>query len=120
MRNIHYLDLGLSEYGETWKRQEMLMGEIIAQKLACQHQAAGERPETPGYLIFVEHPAVYTLGKSGEEHNLLINNAQLAEKGAGFYRTNRGGDITFHGPGQLVGYPILDLENFNMGLRQYI
>lgn len=120
MRNIHYLDLGLSEYGETWKRQEMLMGEIIAQKMADQHQTAGERAETPGYLIFVEHPAVYTLGKSGEEHNLLINIAQLEEKRAGFYRTNRGGDITFHGPGQLVGYPILDLENFDMGLRQYI
>lgn len=118
MRAIKYLDLGLSEYGETWKLQESLMGEIISQKM--EHPSAGERPATPGYLLFVEHLPVYTLGKSGEAHNLLISSAQLAEKKASFYKTNRGGDITFHGPGQLVGYPILDLEIFGMGLRQYI
>lgn len=120
MRNIYYLDLGLSEYGETWQKQEKLMGEIIGQKLAALTLPGGGPSLTPGYLLFVEHPAVYTLGKSGEAHNLLISSTQLAEKNASFYKTNRGGDITFHGPGQLVGYPILDLENFDMGLRQYI
>ncbi len=120
MRSIDFIDLGLSEYGETWERQELLMGEIIGQKLFNQKQPEPERIETRGYLLFVEHPSVYTLGKSGEAHNLFLNSAQLAEKHASFYKTNRGGDITFHGPGQLVGYPILDLENFEMGLRQYI
>jgi lipoyl(octanoyl) transferase len=120
MNTIQYIDLGRSEYGETWQKQELLMQEIISKKLLYQHMPLEERPTTPGYLIFVEHPPVYTLGKSGEMHNLLINSAQLAEKKASFYKTNRGGDITFHGPGQLVGYPILDLENFGLGLRQYI
>ena len=120
MRTIQFIDLGLSEYGETWERQELLMKEIIDQKLVNQHLPEAERTTTPGYLLFVEHPPVYTLGKSGETHNLLLNSTQLAEKHVSFYKTNRGGDITFHGPGQLVGYPILDLENFGIGLRQYI
>jgi lipoyl(octanoyl) transferase len=120
MRTINYLDLGLSEYGETWKMQERLMGELIARKLGHPYPDGGERPVMPGYLLFVVHPAVYTLGKSGEEHNLLISSTQLAGMQASFYKTNRGGDITFHGPGQLVGYPIIDLEIFTMGLRQYI
>ena len=75
---------------------------------------------TPNYLIFVEHPHVYTLGKSGDENNLLLNYIQLQAKDAVFFKTDRGGDITYHGPGQIVGYPILDLENFGIGLRQYI
>ncbi len=120
MRTIQFIDLGLSEYGETWERQEQLMKEIIEQKLVNQHQSETERKTTPGYLLFVEHPPVYTLGKSGETHNLLLSSTQLTEKQVSFYKTNRGGDITFHGPGQLVGYPILDLENFGIGLRQYI
>jgi len=120
MKTLQYMDLGCCEYGETWEKQEFLMQEIILKKLSYQHMPLEERPVTPGYLIFVEHPPVYTLGKSGEAHNLLLNSAQLAEKKVGFYNTNRGGDITFHGPGQLVGYPILDLENFGLGLRQYI
>ncbi len=120
MNTIQFLDLGLSEYGATWERQESLMKGIIDQKLINQRLAPADRSVTPGYLIFVEHPPVYTLGKSGEAHNLLLSSAQLADKKVSFYKTNRGGDITFHGPGQLVGYPILDLENFGMGLRQYI
>jgi len=120
MRSIDFIDLGLSEYGKTWERQELLMGEIIGQKLFNQKQREPEMIKTRGYLLFVEHPPVYTLGKSGEEQNLFLNSTQLAEKHVSFYKTNRGGDITFHGPGQLVGYPIIDLENFEMGLRQYI
>ena len=96
------------------------MGNIIGQKLINQKLPDEERIKTGGFLLFVEHPPVYTLGKSGEEHNLFLSSTQLAEKHVSFYKTNRGGDITFHGPGQLVGYPILDLENFEMGLRQYI
>ena len=120
MKTLKYMDLGCSEYGETWKMQELLMQEVISKKLNNQHKPVEERTATPGYLIFVEHPPVYTLGKSGESHNLLLNSTQLAEKQVSFYKTNRGGDITFHGPGQLVGYPILDLENFGLALRQYI
>ena len=120
MNPIQFVDLGLSEYGETWERQELLMNGIIEQKLLNQRLPETERTATPGYLLFVEHPPVYTLGKSGEVHNLLLSSSQLADKNVSFYKTNRGGDITFHGPGQLVGYPILDLENFGMGLRQYI
>ena len=120
MRTIQFIDLGLSEYGETWERQEVLMKEIIEQKLINQRLTEAEQTLTPNYLLFVEHPPVYTLGKSGETHNLLLSSDQLADKQISFYKTNRGGDITFHGPGQLVGYPILDLENFGIGLRQYI
>jgi lipoyl(octanoyl) transferase len=120
MKTIQYIDLGHSEYGETWEKQETLMQEIISMKISNQNLPAEDRSQTPGYLLFVEHPPVFTLGKSGEAHNLLLNSAQLAEKKVSFYKTNRGGDITFHGPGQLVGYPILDLENFGIGLRQYI
>ncbi len=120
MRLIQTIDLGLSEYGITWERQELLMKEIIDQKLVNQNLPEVEKTATPNYLLFVEHPAVYTLGKSGELQNLLLSSTQLADKQVSFYKTNRGGDITFHGPGQLVGYPILDLENFGIGLRQYI
>ncbi len=120
MNTVQFIDLGLSEYGETWEKQELLMKGIIDQKLVNQHLSESERIATNGYLLFVEHLPVYTLGKSGESHNLLLSSAQLADKKVSFYKTNRGGDITFHGPGQLVGYPILDLENFGMGLRQYI
>jgi lipoyl(octanoyl) transferase len=120
MRTIQFMDLGLSEYGKTWEKQELLSKEIINQKLMNQQLPEAERTATPGYLLFVEHPSVYTLGKSGELQNLLLSSTQLNEKKVSFYKTNRGGDITFHGPGQLVGYPILDLENFGMGLRLYI
>ena len=117
---IQYLDLGMSDYKITWNRQEELMKQVIDQKNKNNAIAEDLRAATPNYLIFVEHPHVYTLGKSGDEHNLLLNYIQLQAKEASFYKTDRGGDITYHGPGQLVGYPILDLENFGMGLRQYI
>ena len=117
---INYLDLGISDYKLTWNRQEELMKQVIDQKNKNNALAEDLRAATPNYLIFVEHPHVYTLGKSGDEHNLLLNVIQLQAKEASFYKTDRGGDITYHGPGQLVGYPILDLENFGIGLRQYI
>jgi lipoyl(octanoyl) transferase len=111
-RTIQYLDWGLVEYNEAWKNQEALFNGSIQRKL--QELATGN------YLVFCEHPHVYTLGKSGDEHNMLLNYIQLQAENATFVHTNRGGDITYHGPGQLVGYPIFDLANFNMGLKQYI
>ncbi|MDD3194473.1 MAG: lipoyl(octanoyl) transferase LipB, partial [Paludibacter sp.] len=107
-----YQDWGLKEYNEAWQEQEKLFTATLALK------QKGE--PTSNYLVFCEHPHVYTLGKSGDEHNLLLNYIQLQAKNASFVQTNRGGDITYHGPGQIVGYPIIDLENFGIGLRRYI
>ena len=117
---VKYLDLGVSEYKITWNKQEELLNQIVEIKKANGNAEVGTSLVTPNYLIFVEHPHVYTLGKSGDEHNLLLNYIQLQAKDVVFFKTDRGGDITYHGPGQIVGYPILDLENFGMGLRQYI
>jgi lipoyl(octanoyl) transferase len=114
---IIFEDLGLSEYKKTWEYQEILMKRVIDQKLA---KKTNPDRESDNFLLFVEHPHVYTLGKSGDENNLLLNYIQLQAKDATFFRTDRGGDITYHGPGQLVGYPIFDLENFGIGLRRYI
>lgn len=119
-REIKFLDLGILEYKHTWDKQEELLNQIVEIKKANNNVGEGLAVTTPNYLIFVEHPHVYTLGKSGDEHNLLLNYIQLQAKNAAFFKTDRGGDITYHGPGQIVGYPILDLENFGMGLRQYI
>jgi lipoyl(octanoyl) transferase len=119
-KDIKYLDLGVSEYKQTWDKQEELLTVIVALKKGNNNSGDSAKLPTPNYLIFVEHPHVYTLGKSGDEQNLLLNFIQLQAKDAVFFRTDRGGDITYHGPGQLVGYPILDLENFGIGLRQYI
>ncbi len=119
-KRVEYLDLGLSDYMVTWKRQEELLKQIVDLKRGNSSSDQDSQIATPNYLIFVEHPHVYTLGKSGDEHNLLLNYIQLQAKDALFFKTDRGGDITYHGPGQLVGYPILDLENFGIGLRQYI
>ena len=110
---IQFFDLGVCDYKIALARQEELLKQIVSIKLDRDHN--GEAL-TPNFLLFVEH----TLGKSGDEHNLLLNYIQLQDRKASFYKTDRGGDITFHGPGQLVGYPILDLENFTIGLRQYI
>jgi lipoyl(octanoyl) transferase len=106
-------DLSLIDYSAAWDMQERLFNHIIAQKKAGL-------AETDNYLIFCEHPHVYTLGKSGSESNLLLDMIQLQAKDASFYRTNRGGDITYHGPGQIVGYPILNLETLVSGVREYI
>lgn len=109
---MKYEDWGLIGYNEGWEKQEQLFKNTIDLKLNGH--------KTEDVLVFCEHPHVYTLGKSGDEHNLLINYIQLQAEHATFVRTNRGGDITYHGPGQLVGYPIFDLANFNLGLKQYI
>ena len=119
-KDVKYLDLGIAEYKSTWDKQEELLNQIVEIKKSNGNLGVEAAVATPNYLIFVEHPHVYTLGKSGDEHNLLLNYIQLQAKDAVFFKTDRGGDITYHGPGQIVGYPILDLENFGMGLRQYI
>lgn len=116
MQDVKILDWGIREYNEAWKEQEELFNNILAQKK--MHRAVPAK--TQDFLIMVEHPHVYTLGKSGKENNLLLNYMQLQAKDAQFVHTNRGGDITYHGPGQLVGYPVLNLENYEMGLRRYI
>ncbi|MDD4374699.1 MAG: lipoyl(octanoyl) transferase LipB [Bacteroidales bacterium] len=111
---IHQLlfsDLGNMDYQQAWDYQETLFQELIKNKV--------DRNDA-GHLLFVEHPHVYTLGKSGSETNLLVNEDFLRSKGASFYRINRGGDITYHGPGQIVGYPIINLDRFDIGVREYI
>ncbi len=117
-RDVIFRDLGHMDYQEAWDLQEQLFSEIVARKTA--NRSGLEVAPTPNYLLFVEHPHVYTLGKSGDLSNLLLNESQLAAKGARFYKINRGGDITYHGPGQLVGYPILDLENFFTDIHKYL
>jgi lipoyl(octanoyl) transferase len=112
---IVYRDLGTIEYGDAWNTQEELFQKLVDFKRDNQ---VGERPQQ--YLLFCEHPHVYTLGKSGDEANLLIHKEFLKKIQATYFKTNRGGDITYHGPGQIVGYPILDLEYLGMGLKQYI
>ncbi|MBS1663314.1 MAG: lipoyl(octanoyl) transferase LipB [Bacteroidetes bacterium] len=118
MEKVIYQDLGQMEYQTAWDYQESLLQENV--RLKAEARERGEQPATKHYLLFVEHPPVYTLGKSGHMENLLIGEERLEERGAKFYRSNRGGDITFHGPGQLVGYPILDLERFYTDIGRYL
>jgi len=112
---ITFEDLGLIDYQEAWNYQEERFDLLVDYKRQPQ-----DKPLPGQYLLFCEHPHVYTLGKSGDEHNLLIRQEFLKKIEATYYKTNRGGDITYHGPGQLVGYPILDLETWGLGLKQYI
>lgn len=100
--------------------QEAILNKLVEEKRVSPGSSSPGNGWSSGTLIFVEHPHVYTLGKSGQENNLLIDNTQLKNKGARFIRTDRGGDITYHGPGQLVGYPIFDLEKIGIGLKDYI
>lgn len=118
--SVLYQDIGVKNYKEAWDLQESVFRKIINRKTNIQENNPDIHPALPGTLILVEHPHVYTLGKSGSENNLLINHIQLQTRDAEFYRTNRGGDITYHGPGQIVGYPIFDLEEIGIGLREYI
>lgn len=115
---IQLEDLGSRDYKEVWDYQERLFKEIIDLKIKNRREETNFA--TPNYLLLVEHPHVYTLGKSGDITNLLISEAQLKAKDATFYKINRGGDITYHGPGQIVGYPILDLENFFTDIHKYL
>ena len=117
-RNILLKDLSFKDYKETWDYQTKLLQEIVDVKIGNRRKNL--QKETENHFLFVEHPHVYTLGKSGDLSNLLLNEHQLKEKGATFYKINRGGDITYHGPGQIVGYPILDLENFFTDIHKYL
>jgi lipoyl(octanoyl) transferase len=117
-KKVKLQDLGNKDFKATWDYQEALFKAILDTKIKNRREAAGL--ETENHFIFVEHSHVYTLGKSGDMSNLLLSKAQLAEKGATFYKINRGGDITYHGPGQVVGYPILDLDNFFTDIHKYL
>jgi lipoyl(octanoyl) transferase len=117
-RLVHFQDWGLVDYQQAWNRQEELLNATVAIKTANRDNAA--EVLTPNHLIFVEHPKVYTLGKSGNLENLLLDDESLKEQHASFYKINRGGDITYHGPGQIVGYPILDLDNFFTDIHLYL
>ena len=117
-KKIQLFDLGNKDYKDTWEYQQELFTKIIDLKI--QNRKEETTIQTPNYLLFVEHPHVYTLGKSGDISNLLLSEKQLKAKGATFYKINRGGDITYHGPGQIVGYPILDLENFFTDIHKYL
>ena len=117
-KKVSFKDLKIKDYKETWEYQTALLQEIVAVKI--DNRRNGGEKETNNHFLFVEHPHVYTLGKSGDLSNLLLNERQLEEKGATFYKINRGGDITYHGPGQIVGYPILDLENFFTDIHKYL
>jgi lipoyl(octanoyl) transferase len=117
-KNIQLQHLGLKDYKETWDYQEQLFNSII--DLKKRNRREDLKIDTPNYLLLLEHPHVYTLGKSGKPGHLLLSETQLKEKNASFYKSNRGGDITYHGPGQLVGYPILDLDNFFTDIHKYL
>jgi lipoyl(octanoyl) transferase len=116
---VFFQDWGLVPYQQAWDKQEAIFAETVAIKTANRNHPETAL-QTPNYLIFVEHPHVYTLGKSGKAENLLLNEQALIEKEASFHKINRGGDITYHGPGQLVGYPILDLDNFFTDIHLYL
>lgn len=118
--SVKYEDIGLKDYKEAWDYQTTLFKELVDMKKSNEAAKPHGSDNHPGTLIFVEHPNVYTLGRSGSENNLLLNYIQLKAKDAAFYKIDRGGDITFHGPGQIVGYPIFDLGVIHIGLKEYI
>jgi lipoyl(octanoyl) transferase len=117
-QEVVFKDLGTIEYGEAWQYQESLLK--AATSIKSQRVKGETTDETVHYLLFCEHPPVYTLGKSGDEAHVLISKEELAKRNIGYYPTNRGGDITFHGPGQVVGYPILDLEKYYTDIGKYL
>lgn len=117
-KQAEFQNLGLAGYQSTWDYQEELFRKVVDEKQS--NRKATEPKPTSNYVLFCEHPHVYTLGKSGKDSNLLINEEFLKSKGAELFRINRGGDITYHGPGQIVGYPILDLDNFGLSIKTYI
>jgi len=134
MQQVKIIDLGLIDFKKAWDYQEKLFSEVVQikinnRKIATEPQLStlnsqfltlNAQQPTPNYLLFCEHPHVYTLGNSGNKENLLINEQQLVQKKATYYKINRGGDITYHGPGQIVGYPILDLDNFFTDIHKYL
>ena len=120
MQNVIFKDLGTVSYQPTWDYQTEIFDGIIQQKIKNRSLSPEEIQPSPHHLLFCEHNPVYTLGKSGSMQNVLLNEAALAEKGIEFFKINRGGDITFHGPGQVVGYPILDLDFFFTDIHKYM
>ena len=117
-KEVFFEDWGLLDYQEAWDKQETMFTSIVDQKI--RNRSLDVPDSTKNYLVFVEHPHVYTLGKSGKPENLLLNEEELKLKAASYYKINRGGDITYHGPGQIVGYPILDLDNFFTDIHLYL
>lgn len=119
-KEVQFVDLNLVEYKQAWDLQETLLNRIATVKLANRGLSDDSKEATDNFLLFCQHPHVYTLGKSGDESHLLLQESFLSTIGATYFKTNRGGDITYHGPGQLVGYPILDLENFYTDIHLYL
>ena len=119
-KEVQFVDLNLVEYKQAWDLQETLLNRIATVKLANRGLSEDSKEITENFLLFCQHPHVYTLGKSGDESHLLLQESFLSTIGATYFKTNRGGDITYHGPGQLVGYPILDLENFYTDIHLYL
>ncbi|HWY38795.1 MAG TPA: lipoyl(octanoyl) transferase LipB [Bacteroidia bacterium] len=119
-KQVVFEDVGLLDYKTCWDYQEKLQQEIVLQKTTNRDLTEPEQKPTGNYLLYAEHPHVYTLGKSGDESNLLVSAEFLKNINATYYKINRGGDITYHGPGQLVVYPILDLENFYTDIHKYL
>ena len=117
-KKVKYIDWGLTDYQVAWDKQEVLFNETVA--LKTKNRTENTQIPTSNFLVFCEHPHVYTLGKSGKPENLLLNEQGLLEKQATYYKINRGGDITYHGPGQIVGYPILDLDHFFTDIHLYL
>ncbi len=120
MPEVHFHSLGLRDYKEVWDYQEALFKKTVDLKIRNRKSPEGERVSTQNHLLFCEHPHVYTLGKSGKPENLLIDEAGLKNKDAAYYKINRGGDVTYHGPGQLVAYPIFDLDQFFTDIHKYL
>ena len=119
-KKTQFIHLGEKDYKETWDFQEELFAQTVNRKIENRKLPESEQAATSNYLIFVYHPHVYTLGKSGDQQNLLLDEKGLKKHKATYYKINRGGDITYHGPGQIVGYPILDLDNFFTDIHQYL
>ncbi|MEZ4883722.1 MAG: lipoyl(octanoyl) transferase LipB [Chitinophagales bacterium] len=119
-RKIQFQDLGSVSYEDAWKYQDELFQSVVAEKVANRKKAESEQLPTDNHLIFCNHPHVYTLGKNGSIDNLLLNEAELEDQNIEFFKINRGGDITYHGPGQIVGYPIMDLDNFFTDIHKFL
>lgn len=119
-KQTQFIHLGIIDYQLAWDLQENVFKKTVDLKISNRKVDDKSQELTPNYLMFCQHPHVYTLGKSGDHNNLLLNDDQLKEKGASYYKINRGGDITYHGPGQIVGYPILDLDNFFTDIHRYL
>lgn len=119
-KKTQFIDLGLKDYQQAWDYQVSLFEKILAVKSENRNLSPDQQRPTENFLVFCEHPHVFTLGKSGDVQNLLVKNEELSTIDATYFQSNRGGDITYHGPGQIVGYPILDLENFFTDIHQYM